>query len=509
MTDKKIKLANASVNLLDDPQQTGVIFGHTVDYMELPDKYKDLIRMCRFFYKHDPTAGTVINKMVDFAISPSGKDALVNQKSYCTDSEYAVFDSISPMLEEFFRNVCLEYLLSGLVIPHYEWVRVSGARLTDKLNSRTRVWIPDNIWFRDPATITVKSSPIPNKKDYYVKVSAATVQFIKNKGKRPDGTWDTETYNALVTNYPAFVAAIQSQKGIKTEIRLENIRPILGKCLPEDPYPIPYMINALEALMHKRNLRKMDYSIAARVIAAIQLIKLGSKEFPITDEKDFNFIKEQMNYRTAKGSAEKVFQLFANHTLVIEWVAPDTAAMLNGDKYNTVDDDIIAGFGFPRTLITGETIRSNVEGGSDVATFSPIATLEAIRAKLLAWTVELYQEIKERNGFKSAPIPSFTPTRLYSMIDLNTITRDLYREGSISRKTRVQLQGIDQDTEMERIAYEIKAYKENNLPEAPFVPFSSPGGGFGRTESEARNEIIGTLINVLTQYGKETNGNSE
>lgn len=491
MSEERIKLAKGSVNLLDDPQQTGTVFGHTVDYMELPKKYKDLIKMCRFFYKHDPTAGTVINKMVDFALSPSGKDALINQKASCTDSEYAVFDSISPMLEEFFRNVCLEYLLSGLVIPHYEWARVSGAMLTDKLNSRTRVWVPDNIWFRDPATITIKASPIPNRKDYYVQVSSATVQFIKNNGKRPDGTTDKETYDALVKNYPAFVNAIKSQKGIKAEIRLENIRPVLGRCLPEDPYPIPCMTNALEALMHKRNLRKMDYSIAARVIAAIQLIKLGSDDFPTTDEKDFTFIKDQMNYRTVKGQAEKVFQLFANHTLSIEWVAPDTAAMLNRDKYSTVDDDIIAGFGFPRTLITGESLRSNVEGGSDVSTFSPIATLDAIRAKLLAWTVELYQEIKERNNFKNVPIPSFTPMRLYSMVDLNVITRDLYKEGSVSRKTRLQLQGIDQPTEMERIAQETEEYKERGIREAPFVPYSSPQGGFGEKEETSEDKPTG------------------
>jgi len=478
-TKKNLKLAQASVNLLDDPNQTGTVFGSVVDYMELPKKYKDLIKMCRFFYKHDPIAGTVTNKMVDFAISP-----LMNQKAQCTDEEFAVYESLHSMLEEFYRNVCLEYLLSGLVVPHYEWARVSGAKLTPLLNSRTRVWVPDNIWFRDPATITVKSSPIPNRKDYYVQVSSETVQFIKNKGKRPDGSVDKETYQAFVDNYPEFVKAIQNQRGTKVEILLENVRPILSRCLPEDPYPIPYMTNALEALMHKRNLRKMDYSIAARVIAAIQLIKLGSDDFPVTDDKDFDYIKSQMNYRTAKGQVEKVFQLFANHTLTIEWVAPDTAAMLNREKYSTVDDDIIAGFGFPRTLITGETLRSNVEGGSDIATFSPIATLEAIRSKLLAWTVDLYDEIKEKNSFKNAPVPAFTPMRLYSLVDLNIITRDLYREGSMSRRTRLQLQGIDQATEMERIAKEDQDYKEKNIREAPFVPFSSPGGGFGRSERD-------------------------
>lgn len=477
---KPKKLAKSEVNLLTDPSQTGLVFTTAINYMELPKKYQDLIKMCRFFYKHDPIAGTVINKMIDFTISP-----LLNQKAQCTDEEYAVYDSLRSMLEEFFRNICLEYLLSGLVIPHYEWARVSGAKLTPKLNSRTRVWVPDNIWFRDPATVTVKSTPIPNKKDFYVKVDSDTIQFIKGGGKRKDGTFDKETYQALIENYPDFVKAIKDQKGTKFEILLTDVRPILSRCLPEDPYPIPYMINALESLMHKRNLRKMDYSIAARVIAAIQLIKLGSDEFPVTDEKDFESIKNQMNYRTSRGEAERIFQLFSNHTLTIEWVAPDIAAMLNREKYSSVEDDIIAGFGFPRTLITGETLRSNVEGGSDLASFSPIATLESVRSKFIDWIIELYSEIKSKNNFKNTPIPAFSPMKLYSLKDLNVIMRDLYKEGSVSRRTRVELQNLDLDTEMERIGGEDKEYKERNIREAPFVPFSSPSGGFGRSEDES------------------------
>ena len=59
------------------------------------------------------------------------------------------------------------------------------------------------------------------------------------------------------------------------------------------------------------------------------MIRLGSDEFPVTDEGDFRYIKNEINQRTRKGQTERVFQLFANHTLQIEWVAPDTAAMLN------------------------------------------------------------------------------------------------------------------------------------------------------------------------------------
>jgi len=245
------KLIKASVNILTDPTQSSLVFTSTVDKMEIPKDYHKLIKTCRFFYKHDPLAGTVLNKMVDCAITP-----LENRKSECTDEEYEVYNALSEMLQEFYRNVCLEYLLSGLVVPHYEWVRKRGSELSQKLNSRRRVSVPDNIWFRDPATITVKNSPIPNKKYFYVEVDPETVRFIKSKGKLKDGTVDTETYDELVKNYPEFVKAVEGLKGTKLRIKLEDVRPILSKTLPEDAYPIPYMENALECLMHKSLLHQ-------------------------------------------------------------------------------------------------------------------------------------------------------------------------------------------------------------------------------------------------------------
>ena len=478
------KLVKASVNVLTDPSQTGLLFTEEVDRMEIPKEYHKLIKTCRFFYKRDPIAGTVLNKMVDCAITP-----LTNRKSQCNDEEYEVYNALTEMLQEFFRNVCLEYLLSGLVIPHYEWVRMRGSDLSQKLNSRRRVTVPDNIWFRDPATVTVKNSVIPNKKYYFVDVDARTISFIKNKGKYPDGTVDKETYDELERNYPAFVKAVQQLRGTKMQIKLEDVRPILGKTLPEEAYPLPYMENALESLVHKRNLRKMDYAIAARVVSAIQMIKLGSDEFPCTDEADFDHIKSQMNYRTSTGYTERVYQLFANHTLEIEWVFPDTQAMINTEKYRAVEDDIIAAFGFPRTLITGETLRSNVQGGSDFAAFSPIATMETIRDVLLEWTKELYKEIRDRNDYiKNYPMPQFSPMRLYRLLDLNIIGQSLYMEGNISRTSRQELVGLDFDTEIERKAEEEKRMKELGIPEAPALPFSSPRIGNPGSQPKEGNE---------------------
>jgi hypothetical protein len=426
---------------------------------------------------------TILNKMVDCCIS-----AINVKRNKCTDKEISVYGALNPTLKEFFRNACLEYLLSGLVIPHYEWVRVKGSDLSHNLDSRTRYILPSNFWFRDPASISVKFTPIPNNRLYLVKVSPEILRIIKEpvSSLSPE---DIEARSLLEKNYPSFVKRIRDSKGITISIPLEDIRPILARTLPEDPYPIPYMTNALEALSHKRNLRKMDYSIASRVTAAIQMIKLGDKDFPVTDNSDFDSIKSQMNFWTPDGISERVYQLFANHTLTIEWIYPNTEAMLNQEKYKSVDEDIIAGFGFPRTLITGETSKSNVTGGSDLATFSPIATMDAIRDKFVQWAVDLFKEIQEKNDFKGVAEPTFEPMKLYKLLDLNTIGEKLYLEGSLSRTTRLEMQGLDLQSELERKAEEKEMYVKYGVDESPVVPYSSPNLQNKETTPKAKEEV--------------------
>jgi len=90
------KLVKASINILTDPTQTGLLFTNDVDRMEIPKEYHKLIKTCRFFYKRDPIAGTVLNKMVDCAITP-----LSNKKSECTDDEYEVYNALT--------EICLLY----------------------------------------------------------------------------------------------------------------------------------------------------------------------------------------------------------------------------------------------------------------------------------------------------------------------------------------------------------------------------------------------------------------
>ena len=134
-TRNPIQLAKSQVSTVA-MNDVGILVTTEIDEMKLPSDYHKLIKMCRFFYTHDPIAGTVMNKMVDCAITP-----LTNRKSNCTDEEFATYNFILDLLQDFFRNVCLEYLLSGLVVPQYEWSQMKVSELSPARHSRRSVWV--------------------------------------------------------------------------------------------------------------------------------------------------------------------------------------------------------------------------------------------------------------------------------------------------------------------------------------------------------------------------------
>ena len=91
-------------------------------------------------------------------------------------------------------------------------------------------------------------------------------------------------------------------------------------------------------------------------------------------------------------NVERIFQLFANHTLQVEWVVPDVAALINEQKYVSINQDIIYGLGFPRILITG---KSEKTGTSDpqYAMISPARTMDNFRKLVLELIKYIVDEI--------------------------------------------------------------------------------------------------------------------
>lgn len=452
--------------------------GSRVSKLDLPEKFEDLVKLCRFYYKRDPIGATVINKMVEIGVTE-----LHNKKGNAGDYEFDVFDSLREPLLEFLRCCALEYLISGLVIVERDWELVKPSDIALNLKGRKVLNLPTNFWFRDPAFIEIKDSPIPNRELYFVKVTDEQKEFITNEGKYSDGTKDPETWKILKEQYSDFVKAVQ---GGADKFQLEEILAIRRKVISGSPYPTQFLYPALESMMHKRNLRKMDYSISSRVISAIQLITLGDKDFPLTEDDQHlvDDVKQQMLWREQAGQLDRVFQLFSNHTLAISWVFPDTETLLSEEKYRNVNMDILFALGFPRVLIIGETERTGT-ATTEFSLFGPAETLRDMRSKLLEIITILYKEILERNPvLKSAPQPAFTPMRLHDVQKTSMIAKDAYDRGIISKTSYALMVDEDYNKEMEYMVEERARGEELGIPEYPEVPYSPKPTQPGATKTE-------------------------
>ncbi len=483
LTKQKLASISSFINSLGTGTSSNPWSSIDIDRLELKsNKYDQVVKACRFFYQKDPIASSTINKLVEIGINE-----IQFAKNGLTDNELRIFLAIKVKLQEFAEVMALEYLISGLVVPEVRYGVVTKAELNSLgIKKYPELTLPESMFIRDSDTIEIKSNPIGVT--YFAKIPQDLIFFIRNKGKYSDGTKDEEAYNILITLYPDFVLAVE--QGID-KIKLEDDLIIRRKPQPNDPYPIPYLSAALESLKHKRNLRRMDYAIAARVIGAIQQFKLGDKDFPLTeDDKDeqVDAIKSQVLWRDGTNrDVERIFQLFSNHTLQIGWVVPPTEALLNEQKYISVNQDIIYALGFPRILITGETEKS---GTSDpqYAMMSPSKTMENFRCKILKVIRQIVIEVANRNNLKSIPEVYFKPLTLFDHQTLLKSLADLYASGNLSRTTYDEILGYVWNDEMDLKVEEDKYLKDNQLGQYAPTPFSSNPTGKDQAPADGQNK---------------------
>jgi hypothetical protein len=430
-----------------------------VDKLETYDikEFDKVISDCRFYYRKDPIASTIINKMVEIGITD-----VEFTKGKLSDNEFRIFTSIKPKLKSFIESCALEYLISGLVVPEVKYATVDKKQLMDfGIKKYDALTLPIKMWLRDPMTIKIEKDIAMNEPSYYAIVPEDLIFFIQHEGTYRDGNKDPKLYSELLLYYPEFVAQVKA--GVK-EVLLDNNKIIRRKVITGSQYPTPYLFPALESLKHKRNIRRMDYSIASRVIEAIQLIQLGNDEYPVLEgeESQFDDIKQKMAWRNTQGkSLERIFQLFANHTLQITWVSPDVEALLNEGKYKEVNQDIFLALGFPKILTTGETERTQTSN-SEFATLSPEKSMINLQDQMLKIVRVIVRELSELNGLKEIPESKFSRINLHAIADFVSMMNSLIDHKVISPTSYADAFGYNYEEESNQSKEDLKVQKEMN-----------------------------------------------
>lgn len=450
----------------DNPWTEIPKFKTTVNFQ---NDYLKTVDHCRFFYRTEPLVNSIIDKLVEIGIND-----LVFVKNNLTANEYRVFTAVKPKLLEFAQQMATEYLLSGLVVPEVGYNRVDKDFIFGLgIKKYTSLILPDSMWVRDPHTVKIKTTMLGDKPSYFAKVPEGLASFIKSGGTYPDGTKDLALYELLKKYYADFIKEVLAGK---TEFLLDNPYIFRRKYTTDNAYPIPYAASSLEALHHKRKLRRMDYSIIDKVISAIMHVKVGSDDFPITEsDEDQEYLTQLRTQLRMRGNGvdvmERIFQLITNHTVDIKWIFPDTATLLDVNKYADINQEILFGMGFPRILITGETSKSGTSD-PEIAALSPIKTAEDFRRKVLEVIKNVCLEISKRNGFNSVPAVQFKSINLHKFADFLNYLSKLYDSAAISRTTLGGEFGYDFTAELDLMESEMKAIREKGLPEFGMTPNS-------------------------------------
>lgn len=434
------------------------------------DDYVKIVNHCRFFYRTEPLVSTVINKLVEIGVTD-----LVFDRGKLSDNEFRVFEALKPQMVEFAEQMATEYLLSGLVIPEIGYSNVDKDFLFSVFGVKKypSLELPDSMWVRDPTTIKIRTPLLADRPSYFVKVPTDLISFIKSKGQYPDGKVDRQLYEDMINQFPEFIKAILAGE---TEVLLENDNIIRRKYTADNPYPIPYIQSALEALHHKRKLRRMDYSIVDKVISAIMHVKLGDKDFPITQsEEDQEYVESISSQLRMRGNSElileRVFQLVTNHTVDINWVFPETEALLNTEKYNDINQEILFGLGFPRILITGEAQKSGTSD-SEIATLSPLKTASDFRRKIIEVLRDICLEVSKRNKFNSVPQVSFRTMNLHKFADFINALRLAWDISGVSRTSIDKELGYEFSREVDILEEEMSELRSRELSEFGPTPNS-------------------------------------
>lgn len=459
---------------LDSSYQT---LGLSPEKLVIPKDYHAVVRMCYDFYQRGGSVTRVVDRLQEFAITD-----IRNGQRKTTDEQNDYFFSVlydkPSRLMRHLRTMALEYFLSGMVLPRVEWKELKGEEISPKLVPNKKYVMPtfDNY---PPLLVHVKWVNW-GKKGFFLKLPQSDLKAIRNKGGKIKE--QQLRYKMWMENFPTIVQSVD--QGLDA-VEITDTDAILRKEISITPYPTPYLYSVLEPLVFKQQLRRMDFSVAARVINAILLIKEGSDQFPLTPETQglLDNLQTQMMARVGDPrKTERIFMLFSDHTTTMEWIAPDVQAMLDQDKYRQVNEELDEGLGFPGILLTGSA--RNGGQASEVSTWAIQGQMEELRSMMIEWIRDsVYTPASDYNKFRNTPDPNFKPIKLQDMIKTAAVYQQMFTEGNVSRTTRDDMAGLDFATEAELMNDEQEIAK--GLPAFAPTPYSPPpplmgGTGAGR-----------------------------
>ena len=304
--------------------------------------------------------------------------------------------------------------------------------------------IPIEYSFVNPASVELEGSKLFGKLPI-VELDQEDIKIFKNP--------KTKEEKDLVAQFgPEFVKSIKDGKVV-----LDDRISWLGHYKKDDweDWADPPFFAAIDDINFKRLLRRMDESVARNIINAITLIKLGKtvEGFPPTT-------REFEKFASLMKTPTKSKTIIWSDLVDMKTDYAPINLMLNKEKYDAVNSDILSAIGISEVLING---IGNNYASSFLSVKSLLEKLEIARNLAMDFLLNEILLINEAMGWSDLPSIRFTHINLRDERVEKQLAIELFDRAVLSGSSLLSYFNEDFDYEMRRIEQE-KALTSVDVP---------------------------------------------
>lgn len=217
----------------------------------------------------------------------------------------------------------------------------------------------------------------------------------------------------------------------------------------------PLILPVMDDLRYKKLLRRLDMSVAESIINPITVFKLGKTVEGFAPTKEMF-----QNLATLLKTPVQTKTLIWSDLIEVEQHHIDASEVLSMEKYQEVNDAILAGLGISSVLINGGNMSGGKSSGGFAGAFLSVRTLlerlEDARNIIIKFLRDEVSIVRKAMGWKRDPIISWSQMSLKDEAAEKRIVMDLLDRKVISAESALNFLGFDKDVEMRRKVREDK-----------------------------------------------------
>jgi len=271
----------------------------------------------------------------------------------------------------------------------------------------------------------------------------------------------TDAERELVRQLPLEVLQAAKENTAETKIvKLDMNRLYVDYYKKDDweEWGTPFLYSVMEDILFKEKMRLADIAALDGVINSVRVWKLGdhSKDiFPTSTAVDK--LLEILSVSTGGGMTDIVW----DSMLEVDTIFPPIQDILGGEKYQSVDADIVRGIGIPDSLIGGSELSTRNAETAFIQLKTLVERLEYVRRRCIEWMNVELKLVADAMGFKKIPRVEFGTMSLRDEAAEKDLIIRLAERNLISAQAVMDVFGYDFTIETGRMKDEEK-FREKN-----------------------------------------------